>query len=167
MPRLPRLYLIISGTARALSQRQTPPPRKKKKIKNHTQRNALSLKFWPLSYQRLLHPLIGPRGSDKYNPGDPELLLWISMLIGFQVDLTDLACCCPPPPPPKPHPTTSTHPQSRDSLEPGRGEGFCWGDRGGETGEKGKWVERVSGKGGRWGVIGGEGLWRSVEDIAN
>lgn len=33
--------------------------------------------------------LIGPKGSDKYNPGDLELLLWISMLIGF-LDLTDL-----------------------------------------------------------------------------
>lgn len=35
--------------------------------------------------------LIGPRGSDKYNPRDLQLLLWISMLIGFQLDLTDLA----------------------------------------------------------------------------
>lgn len=34
--------------------------------------------------------LIGPRGSDKYNPRDLQLLLWISMLIGFQLDLTDL-----------------------------------------------------------------------------
>ena len=34
--------------------------------------------------------LIGPKGCDEYNPGDLELLLWISMLIGF-LDLTDLA----------------------------------------------------------------------------
>lgn len=45
----------------------------------------------------------------------------------------------------------------------------CWGggggwQRGGEAGEKGKWVERVSGRMGG-GVIGGEGLWRSVEKI--
>lgn len=73
-------------------------------------------KFWPLSYQRLLHPLIGPRGSDKYNPGDLELLLWISMLIGFQVDLTDLASFPP---------TTATHPnRGTASSQAGRGEGF-------------------------------------------
>lgn len=57
-----------------------------------------------ISYQHLLICLIGPRGSDKYSPGDLELLLWISMLIGFQLDLTDLAS-----------------PPERDSLEPVRG----------------------------------------------
>lgn len=75
-----------------------------------------------------------------------------------------LAAAPPPSPPPKPHPTTSTHPQSRDSLEPGRGEGFCWGERGGEAGEKGKWVERVSGKGWGGGVSlegrGCGGVWK-------
>lgn len=47
---------------------------------------------------------IGPRGSTKYCPGDVELILWISTLIGYRVDLTDLA-----------------FPPERERLEPGRG----------------------------------------------
>lgn len=44
-----------------------------------------------ISHQHLLICLIEPKGSDKYSPGNLELLLWISMLIGFGLDLTELA----------------------------------------------------------------------------
>lgn len=66
--------------------------------------------------------LIGPRGSDKYNPRDLQLLLWISMLIGFQLDLTDLT-------------------SPRRGTASSQGEGVCMGASG----------EKKKGKGGREG----------------
>ena len=74
--------------------------------------------IWFISYQRLLIRLIGPWGSDKYSPEDLELLLWISMLIGFRLDLTELA---------SPWRGTASS----------QGEGFCMGvSSGKEEGER-------------------------------
>jgi len=73
-----------------------------------------------IRYQHILICLIGPGGSDKYSPGDLELLLWISMLIGFRLDLTELA---------SPWRGTASS----------QGEGFCMGvsrEREGEREEK-------------------------------
>lgn len=70
-----------------------------------------------MRYQHLLICLIGPRGSDKYSPGDLELLLWISMLIGFRLDLTELA---------SPWRGTASS----------QGEGFCMGVSRGKEGEE-------------------------------
>lgn len=96
------------------------------------QANQLNL---AMSYQHLLICLIGPRGSDKYSPGDLELLLWISMLIGFRLDLTDLAS--PP----------------GEGTASSQGQG-CRGKRGkGEGREKGKQVKKKGGGGGGGGRV--------------
>lgn len=82
-----------------------------------------------ISYQHLLICLIGPRGSDKYSSGDLELLLWISILIGFRLDLTDLA-------------------SPRRGTASSQGQG-CWGKHGKEREEK-----RESGFKKRGGIAG-------------
>lgn len=115
-------------------------------------RQSKSVKFG-VSYQHLLICLIGPKGSDKYNPGDLELLLWISMLIGLRLDLTDLA-------------------SPRRGTASSQGEGFCMGvsrEKEGEREEKresGLKKGCIGGAGLGWGVLMEE-VWRSVEDIAN
>lgn len=84
--------------------------------------------------------LIGPRGSDKYNPRDLQLLLWISMLIGFQLDLTDLAS-------PWTASSQGVGVYTRQ-IERKKGKG----------GRKGKKVYKGS---------NGRAVWRSMEDIPN
>lgn len=111
------------------------------------QRKSKSVKFGP-SYQHLLICLIGPGGSDKYSPGDLELLLWISMLIGFRLDLTDPA-------------------SPRRGTASSQGEGFCMGvsrgKEGGEAREKGKRVKK--GRTAGWMVGEGGSSWRRFGEV--
>lgn len=87
--------------------------------------------------------LIGPRGSDKYNPRDLQLLLWISMLIGFQLDLTDL-----------------TSPQRGTASSQGRG-GVYGGKQRVKKGEIGERKQRGLNRSRR------KEVWRSIEDSTN
>lgn len=93
-----------------------------------------SINFWfGLLYAGLIR-LIVPKGSDKYSPGDLELLLWISMLIGFRLDLTVLA---------SPWRGTASS----------QGEGFCMGvsmEKEGGVGRGGKRKGKASFKGAGW-----------------
>lgn len=88
--------------------------------------------------------LIGPRGSDKYNPRDLQLLLWISMLIGFQLDLTDL-----------------TSPWRGTASSQGRG-GVYGGKQRVKEGEIGERKQRGFKKRSTRKVV-----WRSMEDSTN